>query len=623
MTSRAACPTIPESVRQLLSRQPLRRQVLLGAVVLILPLFLAVIWSASQTFDEREADLREQTEAIVSAEQAYLNQQLNELDLLAASLGRYGHARALDGVEGPELLQSMVADRPLLLNIVTTDTGGLIRASARPAQGTVPERYAEPCAGAVARTGRPCVGDYEIDPLIGQPTVALAYPIPNADGSIGGVLDLSLNLLSLQRVFASIPLPRGSIVTLTDRNGRVLTRNRDVNKYVGMLITPHPLPPSAVPRITVTKGLDGVENIFGNAVIARGPWVLSVGIPTYVAFDRARPLWRRNLAITIAAVLATVLLALYMMRRISEPIAALTATAQRIAGGDLQPPAPMPSPSLELGRLHEAFTTMAENLRKTREALDLEIERERRARQQVQVLQNQVVRQERLAAVGLLVSGIAHELNNPLQAIVGTAELMVRDPTLSVSARQELRFIEQHSAHARDIIRNLSRFARQEASPSSEIRLGDVVSAALQLRAREAGPEDVVCEVEIDSDRRVIAGFAELQQVVLNFVTNAEQAIAEAGRPGRISLRVRDTGGTVRLEVADNGPGVTAADQPKLFQPFFTTRPVGQGTGLGLSVSYGIIDSYGGTIGYQQNEWGGATFYFELPVWPDVAGAFS
>ena len=173
--------------------------------------------------------------------------------------------------------------------------------------------------------------------------------------------------------------------------------------------------------------------------------------------------------------------------------------------------------------------------------------------------------------------------------------------------RQELQSIQKHSTRARDIIRNLSRFVGRDASPSAEVKLADVVQAALQLRARDGHRDGVECHVEIESLRSVVAGFTELQQVVLNFVTNAELAIGEsAHRTGRIVIRVRDAGDAVRLEVADNGPGVRAEDQAKLFQPFFTTRPVGQGTGLGLSVSYGIIDASGGRIGYLQNEWGGA-----------------
>lgn len=607
-----------------LSHQPFRRQVLLGAVLLMLPLLLALIWSAWQAFSEREADLREQTAAIVSAEQAYLNQQLNELDLLARSLSRGDHIRALEDPAAPAMLASMMADRPLLLNVVVTDASGGVRMSAR-ATPSAAMRYAVSCVDQIRRTGAACVGDYQIDALMRQPTVVLAYPVHAQDGSLAGSLDFALNLRSLQRVFAAIPLPPGSVVTLTDRASRVLARSRDAEKYLGVPANPeHPVEPAAVQRTTVMRGLDGIEEIFGTAVIARGPWVLSVGIPMRVAADRAWPLWWRNLGIAVGALSLTILLLLYMMRRISEPVAALTATAQRIAGGDLRPPDAIATPSLELKRLFDAFTTMAENLRTTRAELDREIERERSTRQQVQLLQSQIVRQERLAAVGLLVSGIAHELANPLQAIVGATELIARDPGLPAEVAEELPFIQQHSARARDIIKNLSRFARQDASPSAEIFLADVVDAALELRARDHGHDELTCEVQIASGRPVIAGFAELQQVVLTFVTNAEQAIADAGRvPGRIAIRVRNVGDVVRLEVADNGPGVPPADQAKLFQPFFTTRPVGQGTGLGLSVSYGIIDSYGGRIGYEPNEWGGATFYFELPGWPHVAGALS
>jgi C4-dicarboxylate-specific signal transduction histidine kinase len=114
----------------------------------------------------------------------------------------------------------------------------------------------------------------------------------------------------------------------------------------------------------------------------------------------------------------------------------------------------------------------------------------------------------------------------------------------------------------------------------------------------------------------VFANFTELEQVVLNFVINAEQAIQDAGpQQGLMIIRVSDVGHRVRLEVIDNGPGVSTENEQKLFQPFFTTKAVGAGTGLGLSVSYGIIDAYHGTIGYDGSEWGGAVFFFELPAY--------
>jgi signal transduction histidine kinase len=136
----------------------------------------------------------------------------------------------------------------------------------------------------------------------------------------------------------------------------------------------------------------------------------------------------------------------------------------------------------------------------------------------------------------------------------------------------------------------------------------------IQLRRRDLDNASIALDVEISSTRKVYANFTEIEQVALNFVINAQQSIESTGRPkGRIMIRLSDAGRKVLLEVLDDGVGVSADDEPKLFQPFFTTKPVGKGTGLGLSVSYGIIESYGGSIGYRNNEWGGATFFFELP----------
>src|SRR5262249_53282354 len=142
----------------------------------------------------------------------------------------------------------------------------------------------------------------------------------------------------------------------------------------------------------------------------------------------------------------------------------------------------------------------------------------------------------------------------------------------------------------------------------------------MELRQRRLESEDIELLVDDRSTHHVQAVFTELQQVVLNFVVNAEQAILMSGRlPGRITVRARDDGERVLLEVEDTGPGVPPENEAKLFQPFFTTKPVGQGTGLGLSVSYGIIDSMGGHIGYHRAVAGGSVFFFELPAMvPDV-----
>ena len=183
------------------------------------------------------------------------------------------------------------------------------------------------------------------------------------------------------------------------------------------------------------------------------------------------------------------------------------------------------------------------------------------------------------------------------------------------SAKTDLKLIQKESARACNIIRNLAMFARQQPGEAAPVRLSDVIGSVAELRQRRLQSEDIELRVDDRSTQYVSAVLTELQQVLLNFVVNAEQSILASGRlPGRITIRARDGEGRVVLEVEDTGPGISPENEAKLFQPFFTTKPVGQGTGLGLSISYGIIDSLGGRIGYKSAPAGGAIFYFDLPV---------
>jgi C4-dicarboxylate-specific signal transduction histidine kinase len=594
-----------------LRTQPILRQAAVAVALLLLPVVLAALWSGSRLRLERADEVEAEAGRIATTATALLDEYFASLDAMASLLVRHPAIVTMDASTVAPVFRTLLSEQPLLNNVVLRDSNAhLVITTAGGSADSPPAAVVLQ----VLATGRPAVSQVEVGPVTRRPIVLLAYPVPAATGSggLGGVLAISLNLERLERLFANLSLPSGSIVTLVDRNGRVMARSQDSARFIGAQFGP-PREPKDVPRTLLQKEVDGVERFHGNAVIERGPWLLSVAIPRSEVLARVAPTYRRNMAFVSVSFMVLVVLGAWLARRFASDLTQLRNAAARIAGGDLSPPAVSLSPNLELAEVQDAFAHMARRLRDTRDALDRQFEQERKMREMLQSLQRQVVRQERLTAVGLLVSGVAHELNNPLQAILGTVELLERRQDLTPEALAEIAFVKTQSGRAHEIIRNLSRFSSQQPGPESAVDLREVIAEVVQLRQADLAKVSIALETELSSVRKVNANFTELEQVTLNFVINAQQAIESAeGTPGRIRIRLTDSGRKVRLEVADNGPGVRPDDEPKLFQPFFTTKPVGKGTGLGLSVSYGIIDSYGGAIGYLRNEWGGATFFFEL-----------
>lgn len=394
---------------------------------------------------------------------------------------------------------------------------------------------------------------------------------------------------TLEAFLASLPLPIGGSVAVIDDTKRVI----------------HSVPP-------VTGQL---ESFPAQATVRTRPWTVRVIIPTAVAANRARVNNRNTIMISGVATIVLLLIQAFFLRRWLPALSSLEKSAEQVGRGDLRVPASTPMPTLELEHLRDAFRGMVDRLRAAREAIDRQMKEERRMRLEVQSLQQQVIRQERLAAIGVLVSGIAHELNNPLQTISGFSELLQHEPGTTDRARGDLALIHQESARASAIIRNLSRFGRQQESTPAPVNLSDVVGSVIELRQRKLSEQGIRLERDERAVRPAHAVFTELQQVVLNFVINAEQSVRERDAGSRrICLRTYDEGDRVHLEVEDSGPGVSPENETKLFQPFFTTKPVGEGTGLGLSVSYGIIHSLGGEIGYRHGAPDGAVFFFWVPV---------
>jgi C4-dicarboxylate-specific signal transduction histidine kinase len=545
----------------------------------------------------------------------YINRNLETADAVAVTASRHPAMRALDPSAAHEVLSPLVTPEGLLNNALLAGADGQPIAWARPPDASIEGLIDPAWLKTVVDTGA-----MQISPMLGEAgsrahAIVLGYPIVSSDG-VDGMLGLSVHLEALERVLASIPLPAGSVVTLTDPAGMVVARSVDSEQYVGRSVAPggRARRLSDVPESAVLTGVDGIERVFGNAVIERGQWLASVGIPTSVALSRTLPIYRRNFLITILTSIGILALTWWFARRWLRSFDHLDATAQRISRGDLSPLQPAPMPSSEMEHLQTTVAAMITNLKRARESIASQVDDERRMREELQSLQQQVIRQERLAAIGVLVSGVAHELNNPLQAILGFAELLQLHQDMPAQARADLTLIQKESARASAIIRNLQRFGRQMSEPSP-VRLHDVITSVLELRQRKLQEVNIHVAVEDNSQGVVLAIFTELQQVVLNFAINAEQAIVLAQPATRkVTFRTGDRDGWAWIEVEDTGRGVPPEDEAKLFQPFYTTKPVGEGTGLGLSVSYDIIRLHHGRIGYRRSASGGAVFFFELPI---------
>jgi C4-dicarboxylate-specific signal transduction histidine kinase len=596
-----------------LSRQPIRRQLLVAAFALALPLFAAVIWTANETRLDQQARVEEQAASVAVTAAAQLDSYVAGLDGMASAVARHPAVVSGDADGVARLFNDLLLSRPFVTNLVLVGRDGHVGAAATPLPPGY-DRVAWAFLDDIFKTGEPAISDYATSPTTGRAVVALGYPVKSVDNDVAGVLVLGLDLIKLETVFASVPLPEGSVISVADRNGVVIARSAGANHFIGADSGSPRVSSGTAAQTSLRIGDDGVERFYGDVAARQGAWTVSVGIPRNVVPARLRPMWARNISI-LSFTLATMIgLGLLIAWQTTTHLSRLRNAAQRIAGGDLSPVHDAPTPNREFGELQDTFIQMAAKLREARDALDRQMDQERKMNEMLQSLQRQVVRQERLAAVGLLVSGVAHEVNNPLQGILGTAELLEQQPGLSKQALEEIAFLKTQAGRAREIIRNLSRFSSQQSGPPVLLDLNDVIKEVVELRKRDLDSARVALDVQVSSHRKVHANFTELEQVTLNFVINAQQAIEGAQILGRVLIRLVDVGKKVRLEVNDNGPGVKHEDEAKLFQPFFTTKPVGKGTGLGLSVSYGIIEAYGGTIGYSKNEWGGATFFFELPA---------
>jgi two-component system NtrC family sensor kinase len=330
--------------------------------------------------------------------------------------------------------------------------------------------------------------------------------------------------------------------------------------------------------------------------------------------------------------LAAVGVSIFVHRLIYRPLRDLEGGAKRIAEGNLEKPIPVRSDD-EFGRLAGSFNAMTQALRTSQQELQqwnetLERKVEERT-QALRVAEAEAVRGEKLASVGLLAAGIAHELNNPLTGILTFTSLLRKKLPHGSADAEDLDLVIKETKRCAMIIRRLLDFAREKAPEKKFADLNRLVEDTVRIVEQPAHLQDI--EIRFEFDRSLPQVWVDanmIEQVVMNLLVNAQHAIAEKGR---ITIRTRRTpepkspglGAAAvpmaEVSIADTGCGIAEKNLKRIFDPFFTSKEVGKGTGLGLSVSHGIVQAHGGLIEVESRVGEGSTFRVFLPLEPVAA----
>jgi two-component system NtrC family sensor kinase len=311
----------------------------------------------------------------------------------------------------------------------------------------------------------------------------------------------------------------------------------------------------------------------------------------------------------------------YMVNDITRPIVEMVEATRNIAAGHLDQEVHSTSED-EIGQLAASFNTMLKSVREAQGQCEqwgrtLE-EKVKERTQELVAMQATVVRTDRLASLGKLAAGVAHEINNPLGGILSLTSLTLEDMRADDPNRENLEEVIRQSERCRDIVKGLLEFSRQPEAEPEPVAVNDVLRDTLSLLQKQS----IFFNIEVVSDWAgrlppIMADKAQLQQVFMNVILNAVQAMNEKGTV-TIQTRCRPAGGVVEMVFSDTGCGIPPDKIDRVFDPFFTTKSSGRGTGLGLSIAYGIVTKHGGTISIDSEVGKGSTITIRLPSMADA-----
>ena len=608
-----------------LSLASVRARLLLLVLLAVIPALGLTLYTNLEERQLRKTQVQEQAMRLSRLVSADHERLIEDARQLLVTLAAFPAVRDRNRAACNTLFADLLARRSSYANLAVVDADGNVICTALPMTGQVyvgDRVYFQ----RALETRDFAIGEYQVGRVTGKATLNFGYPVLDDVGRVGAVVVAALDLAWLNELASQAALPTGSMLTVIDRNGTILSRYPDEGKWVGKLM-PEPLVLKAILAkqgngTTEAPGTDGIPRLFsfapfGGAAQSAGAYV-SVGIPAAVAFAGANQMLARNLA-ALGLVAGLALAAAWVGGNlfIVRQIQALVRATKRVAAGELGVRTGLPQGQGELSQLASAFDQMAESLERAHERRLLE---EELRRKNYQLEQQNLAIQEANRLKTEFVSMVSHELRTPLTSIQGYAELLIEDEQIAEEQRESLTLVKKNSDRLLGLINDLLDLSRIEAGRVDLQRtsldlarlilevagsLRPLIEAKRQRLRLELG--EALPAVWADADR--------VTQILTNLISNAHKyTLVE----GSITVAAQRDDGFVRVDVSDTGIGLSPEDQAQLFTKFFTAHhrspQAGGGTGLGLVITRSLVELHGGRITVSSAPGQGSTFSFSLPA---------
>jgi len=514
-------------------------------------------------------------------------------------------------------IEDLPADQDVDLAFFTAADGEILAGAKRDAH--IPVGDFEAASGVAVR--RALRGEDAVDTVVVGERLfdAVSIPVSVSSGALLGALTLGSEIRSdeVQEFSARngcpiVVLANGQVIvsTVSDPDPR--------QSFAALFDEGCAAPPASGLSAPIQKALLGGEHYFCSA--GRFDSLSSDGKLGYLLFwsyeESLRGLRKTQQSLQSAsatAIMLSVVVIWLLVRKLTAPLRALSVSAEAVGKGDFSQRVQVNSRD-ECGELAAAFNQMTANLRRSREQLENTVET-------LKTTQSQLVQSEKLSGIGEFVAGVAHELNNPLTSVMGFSELLKRADGNPKNQRH-LDMIHKSAQRCQKIVQSLLSFARRRQPERKLSNLNELVEAAIEFLQYQLRTSNIEVVSKLDARLpKAMVDPHQLQQVFLNIINNARQAIEAHQSKGWVRISTEICGHSVRIVIQDNGPGISEQNLSKIFDPFFTTKEVGKGTGLGLSLCYGIVKEHGGTITVRSKPGEGATFIIELPCAAEKEGS--